>query len=77
MVAVDKLWDELWEVDKRKKDERAERDIADQRERNRVQTELLDKQVAALREARNQEASLRVEEQELRVCIFNNRIFNN
>jgi hypothetical protein len=77
LVAVDKLWDELWEVDKRKKDERAERDIADQRERNRVQTELLDKQVAALREARNQEASLRVEEQELRVCIFNNRIFNN
>jgi hypothetical protein len=37
IITVEKLWDELWEADKQKKDERAERDAKQLEERNRVQ----------------------------------------
>ena len=66
---VDKLWDDLWLQDKRKKDERAERDEQNLRERNRIQKELLDAQVASINESRQQEALLRAQEQQLRVCL--------
>jgi hypothetical protein len=37
LSSVDRLWDELWEADKRKKDDRADNDARQQRERNAQQ----------------------------------------
>ena len=67
---VDKLWDELWEADKRKKDERAEREAQEARDRNRVQTNILNEQLAAIDQSRQEEAMIRQQEQEYRVCFF-------
>jgi hypothetical protein len=74
-ILVDKLWDELWEVEKRKKDERAERELYEQRQRNQEQKELLDAQVAAINDTRAQEALLRQQAEQFRVCDFSFVIF--
>ena len=74
--SVDKLYDQLWEEDRLKKDKRAELDETAQRDRNREQLLLLDQQMVKIRESKQQEVLLRQQEEELRVSFLSTSLRN-